>query len=59
MASYLRVNPRATPEKIQQYKETNGLIGSPPEQYFHWLGHFLTGELGQLASRATAPCGRR
>jgi ABC-type dipeptide/oligopeptide/nickel transport system permease component len=46
VASYLRVNPRATPEKIQQYKETNGLIGSPPEQYFHWLGHFLTGNWG-------------
>jgi peptide/nickel transport system permease protein len=46
VASYLRVNPRATPEKIQQYKETNGLIGSPPEQYFHWLGHFVTGNWG-------------
>jgi peptide/nickel transport system permease protein len=46
VASYLRVNPRATPEKIQQYKEVNGLIGSPPEQYFHWLGHFLTGNWG-------------
>jgi len=46
VASYLRVNPRATPEKIQQYKEVNGLIGSPPEQYFRWLHHFLTGNWG-------------
>ena len=46
VASYLRVNHRATPEKIQQYKEVNGLIGSPPEQYFRWLGHFLTGNWG-------------
>jgi peptide/nickel transport system permease protein len=46
VASYLRVNPRATPEKIQQYKQVNGLIGSPPEQYFRWLGHFLTGNWG-------------
>ena len=46
MASYLRVNPRATPEKIQQYREANGLIGSMPEQYFRWLGHFVTGDWG-------------
>jgi peptide/nickel transport system permease protein len=46
VASYVRVNPRVTPEKIQQYKEANGLIGSPPEQYFHWLRHFLTGNWG-------------
>ena len=46
VASYLRVNPRATPAKIQQYKEVNGLIGSPPEQYFRWLDHFVTGNWG-------------
>jgi len=46
VASYIRVNPRAGPERIQQYKEINGLIGSPPEQYFRWLGHFLTGNWG-------------
>ena len=46
VASYLRVNPRATPEKIQQYREANGLIGSMPEQYFRWLGHFVTGDWG-------------
>ena len=46
VASYLRVNPRASAEKVQQYKEHNGLIGSPPEQYFRWLGHFITGDWG-------------
>ena len=46
VASYLRVNPRASPEKIQQYREANGLIGSMPEQYFRWLGHFITGDWG-------------
>ena len=46
VASYLRVNPRATPEKIQQYKEANGLVGSMPEQYFRWAGNFVTGNWG-------------
>ncbi len=46
VASYLRLNSRASPEKIQQYREANGLIGSPPEQYFRWLGNFLTGDWG-------------
>ena len=46
VASYVSLNPRATPEQIQQYKETNGLIGSTPEQYFNWLGNFLSGDWG-------------
>src|SRR5262245_43912992 len=46
VASYRRVNPRATPEKLQQYRQVNGLIGSLPEQYFRWLGHFVTGNWG-------------
>jgi peptide/nickel transport system permease protein len=46
VASYVRVNPRATPEKIQQYREANGLVGSMPEQYFRWAGHFITGNWG-------------
>jgi peptide/nickel transport system permease protein len=46
VASYVRVNPRATPEKIQQYREANGLVGSMPEQYFRWAGHFITGDWG-------------
>ena len=42
--SYLRLNPRASQAKVQQYKEVNGLVGSIPEQYFRWLQNFLTGD---------------
>jgi peptide/nickel transport system permease protein len=42
VASYVRLNPRATEEKIQQYKDANGLNGSIVEQYFAWLKNFLT-----------------
>jgi ABC-type dipeptide/oligopeptide/nickel transport system permease component len=45
--SYLRLNPRATQAKIQQYKEANGLVGTIPQQYFHWLRHFVTGDWGR------------
>lgn len=44
--SYLRINPRATPEMVDAYKEANGLVGSTPEQYFRWLGNFLTLDWG-------------
>lgn len=40
--SYLRTNPRATPEKVEQYKEAHGLIGTTPEKYVRWMGNFLT-----------------
>ncbi len=40
--SFLRSNPRASVEQVEEYKEVHGLIGSTPEQYFHWLGNFLT-----------------
>ena len=40
--SYLRTNPRATPEMIAEYEEANGLVGSTPEQYVRWLGNFFT-----------------
>jgi peptide/nickel transport system permease protein len=46
VASYVSANPRATPEQIQEYKETNGLIGSTPQQYVNWLGNFLSGDWG-------------
>src|SRR6478609_1520653 len=46
VASYHRLNPRATAEKLQQYRQVNGLVGSVPEQYFRWLGHFVTGHWG-------------
>lgn len=40
--SYLRTNPRASMEQVEEYKKVHGLIGSTPEQYFRWLGNFLT-----------------
>ncbi len=44
--SYLRINTRATPEMVEEYKQVHGLVGSTPEQYFRWLGNFLTLEWG-------------
>ncbi len=44
--SYLRINTRATPEMVEEYKEVHGLIGSTPEQYFRWLGNFFALEWG-------------
>jgi peptide/nickel transport system permease protein len=46
VASFQRVNVHATEEMVQEYREVHGLIGSTPEQYFRWLGHFLTLEWG-------------
>ncbi len=40
--SFLRTNPRATPEMVHAYEEANGLVGSTPEQYVRWLGNFFT-----------------
>ena len=40
LASYLRVNQRASPKKIQQYIETNGLyegFGGYVRGYLQWL----------------------
>ncbi|HEY5891377.1 MAG TPA: ABC transporter permease [Acidimicrobiia bacterium] len=44
--SYLRSNPRATAEQVEEYQEVHGLVGSTPEQYFNWLGNFLTLDWG-------------
>jgi peptide/nickel transport system permease protein len=44
--SYLRINTRATPEMVEEYKVKHGLIGSTPEQYVRWLGNFVTLEWG-------------
>lgn len=44
--SYLRINSRATPEMVEEYKVKHGLIGSTPEQYVRWLGNFVTLEWG-------------
>ncbi len=40
--SYLRLNPRASEAKVQQYKEVNGLTGTLVQQYFNWLQNFVT-----------------
>jgi ABC-type dipeptide/oligopeptide/nickel transport system permease component len=45
--SFLRSNPRATPAQVAKYKQVNGLVGSTPEQYVRWLGHFVTGNWGR------------
>jgi len=42
VASYKRVNARATPEKIQQYIDANGLDPNYVRGYVRWLGNFLT-----------------
>jgi peptide/nickel transport system permease protein len=47
LATYLRVNQRASDAKIQEYIETNGLyegIGGYIRGYFEWLGGFVTGD---------------
>jgi peptide/nickel transport system permease protein len=45
--SYLRINPRASQKKIQQYREANGLTGNMVSQYFNWLHHFVTFNWGR------------
>jgi peptide/nickel transport system permease protein len=46
VASYTRINTRATPEMIEEYKVKHGLVGSTPEQYVRWLKNFVTLEWG-------------
>lgn len=45
--SYLRINPRASEAKVQQYREANGLTGNMVSQYFNWLHHFVTFNWGR------------
>ena len=45
--SYLRINPRASQAKIQQYKDVNGLTGNIVTQYFSWLQNFVTFNWGR------------
>ncbi|NBP50277.1 MAG: ABC transporter permease [Actinobacteria bacterium] len=40
--SYLRINPRASKAKIQQYIDVNGLDPNYVRGYFQWLWNFLT-----------------
>ncbi|MFM7083083.1 MAG: ABC transporter permease [Actinomycetota bacterium] len=42
VASYKRINPRATKAKIAQYIEVNGLDPNYVRGYFRWLGNFVT-----------------
>jgi peptide/nickel transport system permease protein len=47
VASYLRSNTRASPAKVQEYIDRNGLyegFGGYVKGYFQWLGGFLTGD---------------
>jgi peptide/nickel transport system permease protein len=45
--SYLRSNPRATQEQIQEYKEVNNLTGTIPEQYVKWGLDFIAFDWGE------------
>jgi peptide/nickel transport system permease protein len=45
--SYLRLNPRASAKKVQQYKDANGLNGNLVSQYFSWLHNFVTFNWGR------------
>jgi peptide/nickel transport system permease protein len=47
VASYLRLNPRASQAKIQQYKDANGLNGSVFDQYRSWLWKFVRFDWGK------------
>ena len=47
VASYLRLNPRASQAKIAQYRKVNGLDGNIVSQYFSWLHHFVTFNWGR------------
>ncbi len=53
LASFLKQNPRASLANIKQYKSVNGLNGTIPEQYFHWLRHFVTGNWGRSIKGST------
>jgi peptide/nickel transport system permease protein len=46
VASYRKANSHVTAAQILKYRQQNGLIGSIPEQYFRWLGKFITGNWG-------------
>lgn len=42
VASYKRINPRATKAKIDEYIQVNGLDPNYVRGYFRWLGNFVT-----------------
>ena len=47
VASFKRNNARATDAQIEAYKESNGLVGTIPEQYVRWGSKFVTGDWGK------------
>jgi peptide/nickel transport system permease protein len=53
----IALNPRATPESIQKFKEDLGLDKSATEQYWIWLKGFVRGDWGDslLTNRAVFP----
>jgi len=56
VASYKRVNARATPAKIQQYIDANGLDPNYVRGYFPGLATFSP-LIGRAVSKAHAKCG--
>lgn len=43
----MKLNPDISPELIETMEKQYGLDKSIPEQYFHWLGQLLQGNLGE------------
>ena len=46
VAAYTRANSHVTAEQIAKFKDKNGLNGTIIQQYFTWLGNFVTGNWG-------------
>src|ERR1700712_535056 len=61
VAAYKRANSHVSADQILAYRKANGLIGSVPEQYFRWLGKFVTGNWGRsiVGSRPVWPSMKR
>lgn len=53
----IALNPRATPETIQKFKEDLGLDKSATQQYWIWLKGFVRGDWGEslITNRAVFP----
>ena len=46
VAAFKRANPRTTQAQLEIYAKKNGLVGSIPAQYWHWVKTFVQGDLG-------------
>ncbi len=51
LAPYLQ-NPHITPADIERLKHNLGMDQPVPIQYFKWLGHILTGDMGYSTSNS-------